>query len=88
MVKQDWHPANIIANLRKQGTSLVAVSHSVRLASSTQAHYPARPLLKGEWLIATALNIHPVTIPHLHQATCNPWFFNYIPGRVPGTRFL
>lgn len=35
MRQQDWHPADIIAVLKKRGTSLAAVSRNAGLASST-----------------------------------------------------
>ncbi|EAW9077252.1 helix-turn-helix domain-containing protein [Salmonella enterica] len=62
MTKQDWHPADIIAALHKRGTSLAALSREAGLASSTLANALTRPWPKGEWLIATALNVHPATI--------------------------
>lgn len=62
MTKKDWHPADIIAALHKRGTSMAAVSREAGLASSTLANALSRPWPKGEWLIATALNIHPSQI--------------------------
>lgn len=62
MTKQNWHPADIIAALHKRGTSLAALSREAGLASSTLANALTRPWPKGEWLIATALNVHPATI--------------------------
>ncbi|WP_411017316.1 helix-turn-helix domain-containing protein, partial [Salmonella sp. s51695] len=38
MTQQDWHPADIIAGLRKRGTSLAALSRQSGLASSTLAN--------------------------------------------------
>jgi len=60
--KQDWHHADIIAALRKQGTTLAAVSRAAGLSSSTLANALSRPWPKGEWLIANALGIHPSII--------------------------
>ncbi|EFE06536.1 helix-turn-helix domain-containing protein [Citrobacter youngae] len=62
MTKQDWHPAYIIAALHKRGTSLAALSRQAGLASSTLANALTRPCPKGEWLIASALKVHPATI--------------------------
>lgn len=62
MANTDWHPADIIAALRKRGTSLAAVSRSAGLASSTLANALSRPWPKGEWLIAGALELHPSQI--------------------------
>lgn len=38
MIKSDWHPADIIAGLKKRGTSLSALSRQAGLASSTLAN--------------------------------------------------
>ncbi|CNK21995.1 putative transcriptional regulator Nlp [Yersinia enterocolitica] len=61
-MKNDWHRADIIAALRKQGTSLTALSRSIGLSSSTLANVLVRPWPKGEWLVAEALDIHPAEI--------------------------
>ncbi|WP_428944338.1 helix-turn-helix domain-containing protein [Pantoea sp. FN060301] len=61
-VKKDWHNADIIAALRKQGTTLAEVSRTAGLSSSTLANALFRPWPKGEWLIADALRIHPAEI--------------------------
>lgn len=58
----DWHTADIIAALRKKGTSLAEVSRNAGLSSSTLANALSRPWPKGEWLIARAINIHPAEI--------------------------
>ncbi|WP_159567338.1 helix-turn-helix domain-containing protein [Budvicia diplopodorum] len=60
--KDDWHPADIIAALRKQGTTLAALSRQSGLSSSTLANALVRPWPKGEWLIANELRIHPSEI--------------------------
>ncbi|MGV3345621.1 helix-turn-helix domain-containing protein [Enterobacteriaceae bacterium LUAb1] len=59
---EDWHPADIIAELRKHGTSMAAVSRSAGLSSSTLSNVLSRPWPKGEWLIGDALSIHPKEI--------------------------
>ncbi|ANS40880.1 MULTISPECIES: helix-turn-helix domain-containing protein [Serratia] len=59
---KDWHPADIIAALRKKGTTLAAVSRKAGLSSSTLANALSRPWPKGEWLIAEALDVHPAEI--------------------------
>jgi len=61
-LKNDWHSADIIAALRKKGTSLAAVSRNAGLSSSTLANALSRPWPKGELLIAQAINIHPAEI--------------------------
>ncbi|WP_373638639.1 cell morphology transcriptional regulator XreR2 [Klebsiella quasipneumoniae] len=62
MMQQDWHPADIIAALKKQGTSLAAVSRNAGLASSTLANTLTRRWPKGERLIAEALDVAPEDI--------------------------
>lgn len=57
-----WHPADIIAGLRKKGTSLAALSRASGLSSSTLANALTRPWPKGEYLIAEALGVHPGVI--------------------------
>ncbi|MEG3129707.1 helix-turn-helix transcriptional regulator [Pantoea cypripedii] len=60
--KQDWHPADIIAKLRKKGTTMAALSRKSGLSSSTLANAISRSWPKGEWLIANALGVHPAEI--------------------------
>lgn len=62
MMQPDWHSADIIAALKKQGTSLSAVSRNSGLASSTLANALTRRWPKGERLIAEALGIAPEQI--------------------------
>ena len=61
-IHDDWHPADIIAGLRKKGTSLSAVSREAGLASSTLANALNRRWPKGERLIADALGVTPEEI--------------------------
>ncbi|MBJ4954961.1 helix-turn-helix domain-containing protein [Salmonella enterica subsp. enterica serovar Goldcoast] len=70
MMQQDWHSADIIAALKKQGTSLSAVSRNSGLASSTLANALTRRWPKGERLIAEALGTAP---EHIWPSRyCNP----------------
>ena len=70
MMQSDWHPADIIAGLKKRGTSLSALSRQAGLASSTLANALIRHWPKGERLIAEALGIAPEQIwPSRH---CKP----------------
>ncbi|EFB7642812.1 transcriptional regulator [Escherichia coli] len=62
MMQSDWHPADIIAGLRKRGTSLAAVSRKAGLSSSTLANALSRPWARGEKLIADALETSPEII--------------------------
>lgn len=59
---KDWHKADIIAALRKKGTSLAAVSREAGLSSSTLANALSRPWAKGEMLISKAIGIPASTI--------------------------
>ncbi|TCL06921.1 helix-turn-helix domain-containing protein [Sodalis ligni] len=61
-MKKDWHHADIIASLRKQGTTLAAVSRKAGLSSSTLANTLVRPWPKGEYIIAKELKVHPCEI--------------------------
>ncbi|MCQ3545426.1 helix-turn-helix domain-containing protein [Salmonella enterica subsp. enterica serovar Indiana] len=62
MMLQDWHPADIIAALKKRGTSLSALSRQAGLASSTLANVLIRHWPKGERLIAEKLGVAPEQI--------------------------
>lgn len=41
--KQDWHPADVIAALRKKGTSMAELSRNSGLNSSTLSNALSRP---------------------------------------------
>ncbi|CAQ83096.1 MULTISPECIES: helix-turn-helix domain-containing protein [Photorhabdus] len=62
MIQQDWHPADIIAGLKKKGITLAALSRSAGLASSTLANALTRRWPKGERIISNALEIAPEII--------------------------
>ncbi|EDU7996342.1 transcriptional regulator [Salmonella enterica subsp. diarizonae] len=62
MMQSDWHPADIIAAVRKKGTSLAALSRQAGLASSTLENALYRHWPKGEKLIADALDVTPEQI--------------------------
>ncbi|EEJ8591164.1 transcriptional regulator [Salmonella enterica subsp. enterica] len=62
MTQPDWHPADIIAALRKRGTSLAALSRNAGLASATLANALHRRWPKGEKMIADALEVTPEQI--------------------------
>jgi len=59
MKQQDWHSADIIAALKKKGTSLSALSRKSGYAPSTLANALVRPWKKGELIIANILGIEP-----------------------------
>lgn len=62
MMQPDWHSADIIAALKKRGTTLSAVSRKSGLASSTLMNALVRRWPKGERLIAEALDVAPEKI--------------------------
>ena len=62
MMQPDWHSVDIIAALKKHGTSLSAVSRNSGLASSTLGNALYRHWPKGERLIADALGVTPEQI--------------------------
>lgn len=68
---KDWHRADIIAALRKAGTSLASESRRAGLGSSTLANALDRPWPKGEYIIARALSIHPSEIWPSRFYDCN-----------------
>lgn len=57
MMGSDWHSADIIAALKKRGTTLSAVSRKAGLASTTLTNALVRHWPKGERLIAEALDV-------------------------------
>ncbi len=62
MMGSDWHSADIIAALKKRGTTLSAVSRKAGLASTTLTNALVRHWPKGEKLIAEALDVTPEQI--------------------------
>jgi Ner family transcriptional regulator len=71
--KQDWHRADIIAAIRKCGTSIAALSREAGLASSTLGNTLIRPWPKGEWIIARVLNRHPAEIWPSRYSGCKQY---------------
>jgi len=59
MINKDWHSADIIATLKKKGTTLAAESRKAGLASSTLSNTLVRLWTKGESIIAKILDIPP-----------------------------
>ena len=75
----DWHQADIIAALRKKGTSLTAESRASGLSSSTLANALTRPWVKGELLISKAIGVPVEEIwpscyfdPQTHKSIVRP----------------
>lgn len=58
----DWHRADIIAALKKKGSSVSALSRENGLAASTLANALRFPWPKGEKIIADAIGEEPSVI--------------------------
>ena len=58
----DWHHADIIAALKKKGTTLSELSRRSGFSSSTLGNTLVRPWTKGEFIIAKALDLDPAEI--------------------------
>ena len=58
----DWHKADIIAALKKKGTTLAELSRQSGLSSSTLSNALVRSWTKGESIIAEAINLTPSQI--------------------------
>lgn len=58
----DWHKADIIAAVKKKGSSFVALSRSSGLAGSTLANVLYRRWPKGERIVAEFIGVPPTVI--------------------------
>jgi len=58
----DWHTADIIAAVRKKGTTVAGLSRAAGLGDSTLANALSRPWPKGEKLLAEAIGVEPWVI--------------------------
>lgn len=56
-MNKDWHSADIIAAIKKKGTTMAAVSRKAGLCSSTLSNALTRKWPKGEKLIAEAIGV-------------------------------
>ncbi|WP_369308753.1 helix-turn-helix domain-containing protein [Providencia rettgeri] len=61
-MKKDWHPADIIAAIKKKGSSLSELSRQAGLNSSTLNNALSRRWPKGERIIAEFLGVAPTEI--------------------------
>lgn len=59
---QDWHRADIRAELEKRGTSLRKLSREAGLSENTLRNALDRKWPKGERIIADAIGVSPKTI--------------------------
>lgn len=62
MLQQDWHRADVISALKKNGTSMAALSRQNGLSSGSLYNALARPWPKGEQIIAGAIGVEPKEI--------------------------
>lgn len=58
----DWHAADIIAAVRKKGTTVAGLSRAAGLGDSTLANALTRPWPKGEKILAEAIGVEPWVI--------------------------
>ena len=71
--RQDWHPADILAALRKQGWSLRRLGKTLGVAHQTLSSAFARSYPAAEERIAAVLGVHPSVIwPSRYYADGSP----------------
>jgi len=58
----DWHPADIVAEIRKAGTSLAALGRKNGLANTTLRNALDKPYPKAEQIIAQEIGVKPEEI--------------------------
>lgn len=61
-VVEDWHQADIIAELKKKGTSMSALSEAKGYSRHTLRNAIHRPYPKAERIIAEAIGVTPEDI--------------------------
>ncbi|CNI30586.1 transcriptional regulator [Yersinia mollaretii] len=61
-MKNDWHPAEVIAAIRKKGSTLSALSRRAGLSGSTLGNALNRRWPKGEKIIADYLGVEACVI--------------------------
>lgn len=59
---EDWHSSDIIASLKKTGTTMAALSRQSGLSSSTLSNVLYRKWPRGEKIVSSHLNIPPWVI--------------------------
>ncbi|TGY48053.1 transcriptional regulator [Rodentibacter caecimuris] len=76
--QNDWHRADIIAALKKQGWSLRALAHECNLSYSTLKSALDKPYPKMERIIASAIGVPPEIIwaERFAQRQYRPTFTN------------
>lgn len=56
-VNSDWHPADVVAAVKKKGSSMVALSRNSGLAGSTLSNVLHRHWPKGERIVADFVGV-------------------------------
>lgn len=59
---EDWHSSDIIASIKKTGTTMAALSRKSGLSSSTLSNVLYRKWPRGEKIVASHLSIPPWVI--------------------------
>lgn len=71
-MKNDWHPADVVAAIKKKGLSLSALSRRAGLSSSTLSNALRRKWPKGEKIISDFLGMEASAIwPSRYQQKHN-----------------
>ena len=84
--QKDWHPADIIAALRKAGWSLRRLSGNLGYSPHYLHNALVKPYPKAEAYIAEALGLHPQQIwPSRYTADGRP---NRLMGRKPYKHYI
>lgn len=77
----DWHPADVVAALRKRGWSLRQLSREHGYVPTALANALRMPWPKAEGIIANAIGVEPKTIwPSRYDATGLPRSGRWRPG--------
>jgi Ner family transcriptional regulator len=58
----DWHPADIVAAIRKTGTSMAELGRENGLANTTLRNALDKPYPRAEGIIAKAIGVEPSDI--------------------------
>lgn len=88
--REDWHPADIVAALRKAGWSLRGLSVHLGYYPNALAKALSRPWPKGERLVSEAIGVPPEEIwperhaKRLERIARGDW--RVAGGRAPGPR--
>ena len=85
--KTDWHPADIVAALRKKGWSLRRLSLSHGYSSGMVRQAILRPYPKAERIIAEAIGVPPWVIwPSRYDGNTHKGGRRYVPKHTSGPK--